>query len=305
MAARTLESYVPITALDLGVVRAAVSVTFLISVITTSFSSLAQLPVTLLRPIGLMKLLPWGFYDAVLTARGMSVLQLVLIASLTLSALGLFTSISTKFAAFSVIFYQGLLRSFTHFNHDEMVGVYILIVLAFTPCGDAFSIDSWRDPSRKRQPGFRYGYPLLLMMGIVAWAYFSSALLKFRVSGFNYFNPDSLPTLAIWHSLDNLHDTEFKFAFLLPQWRSYLWLPSGLVLLWELLFPLAVFWRRARWWFLGFGVVFHLLTLFAMNIFFPHQLAMYVVFGNWSRVFAFLRRIVNEVEKVTNNVTGP
>jgi hypothetical protein len=238
-----------------------------------------------------MKLVPWGFYDWLFTGPGLGGLQWLLIISLSFSAIGFFTPVSTKVAAATMIFYQGLLRSFTHFNHDEMVGVYFLIVLAFTPCGDAFSIDSWRDPSRRHRPGFRYGYPILLMMCVLAWTYFSSAILKFRVSGLNYFNPDSLPTLAIWHSLDNLHDTEFKFAFLLPQWRSYLWLPSGLVLLWELLFPVAVIWRHARWWILGFGVVFHFMTLLVMNIFFPHQLAMYVVFINWSRVFALLKRL--------------
>ena len=58
-------------------------------------------------------------------------------------------------------------------------------------------------------------------------------------------------------------------------------LPLGLVLIWELLFPIAVFWRRARWWFLGLGLVFHISTLFVMNIFFPHHLVLYLLFVNW------------------------
>ena len=53
------------------------------------------------------------------------------------------TVISTKTSLLLVVFYQGLLRSFGHFNHDEMIAVYFLVVLAFTPCGDEFSIDSW------------------------------------------------------------------------------------------------------------------------------------------------------------------
>jgi hypothetical protein len=32
------------------------------------------------------------------------------------------------------------------------------------------------------------------------------------------------------------------------------------------------------------GVVFHVSTLFLMNIFFPHQLAMYLVFVDWPSV---------------------
>jgi hypothetical protein len=34
---------------------------------------------------------------------------------------------------------------------------------------------------------------------------------------------------------------------------------------------------------LAIGVVFHVSTVFLMNIFFPHQLLMYVVFVNWDR----------------------
>jgi hypothetical protein len=118
----------------------------------------------------------------------------------------------------------------------------------------------------------------------MAWVYFSSALIKLRVAGLKYFSADNLPALAIFHSLDNLHDTQFRFAFWLPSLLSYMPLAVGVVLVWELLFPLAVFSKRLRWWFLGFGVVFHVSTLFLMNIPFPHQLAMYLVFVDWPRV---------------------
>lgn len=296
MAAGTLERFVPARAADLGIIRAAVNTVFLLSVVTTSFSSLAALPVTLLRPIGLMKLLPWRFYDVVFTNTGMTILKVALILALFLAAIGYRTSLSSKLAVLLVIFYQGMLRSLSHFNHDEMIGVYFLVVLALSPCGDGFSIDSWRRNLKTVRPGFRYGYPILLMMCLMAWAYFSSALLKLRTAGLSYLNLDNFPALAIYHSLDNLHDTQFKLAFALPAWRSYLWIPVGLVLIWELLFPLAIFWRRARWWILGFGVVFHSLTLVFMNIFFPHQLAMYVVFVDWSRVIeAVNKRLPNRL----------
>src|SRR5262249_34074215 len=103
-------------------------------------------------------------------------------------------------------------------------------------------------------------------------------------AGLKYLSADNLPALAIFHSLDNLHDTAFRLAFWLPQVKQYLPVVVGLVLVWELLFPLAIFSRRARWWILGAGVAFHLSTLFLMNIFFPHQLAMYLVFVNWDQL---------------------
>jgi hypothetical protein len=274
---------VPASAFALGVVRAVVHGTFLISVLLTSFSALGALPTTILRPTGAMKFLPWSFYDQLQTPSGMVILKIAMVLSLLLSTTGLLTIVSTKTSLLLVVFYQGLLRSFGHFNHDEMLAVYCLAVLAFTPCGDAFSLDSRVARARQERPWFAYAYPILLMQLLMAWTYFSSALIKLRVAGLKYLSTDNLPALAIFHSLDNLHDTSFRLAFLLPQVKSYLPFAVGLILLWELLFPLAIFWRRARWWILGIGILFHISTLFLMNIFFPHQLAMYLIFVNWDR----------------------
>ena len=293
MAQGIVNRVVPKSAFALGVARAIVHGTFLISILATSFSALGRLPVTILRPTGAMKFLPWAFYDQLLTPGGMAILKTAMVLSLLLSTAGFLTSISTKTSFLLVLFYQGLLRSFGHFNHDEMLGVYCLAVLAFTPCGDDFSLDHWLRRPRKALPPWAYAYPILLMQLLMAWVYFSSALIKVRVAGMKYLSVDNLPALAIFHSLDNLHDTHFKLAFWLPQVRDYLPFAVALVLLWELLFPLAVFWRRARWWILGVGIVFHLSTLFVMNIFFPHQLVLYLLFIDWdslARRFSVLPR---------------
>jgi hypothetical protein len=279
---------VPNTAFALGVARVVVHGIFLVSVLLTSFSALGRLPVTIMRPTGALKLLPWTFYDQLLTPTGITVLQAALIVSLLLSTAGLFTVVSTKTSFLLVLFYQGLLRSFGHFNHDEMLGVYCLAVLAFTPCGAEFSLDQKLAQrlrrTKKDRPQFAYAYPILLLQLLMAWVYFSSALIKLRTTGLAYMSPDNFPALAIFHSLDNLHDTSFRLAFWLPHVRAYLPYAVGLVLLWELLFPLAVFCHRLRWWILGAGIVFHLSTLFFMNIFFPHQLALYLLFIDWDRV---------------------
>lgn len=275
---------VPRTAFALGVARVVVHATFLVSVAIASFSALGRLPITILRPTGGMKLLPWGFYEQLLTPTGMTILKLAMVVSLVAGMLGFLTPISTKTSFLLVLFYQGLLRSFGHFNHDEMLAVYCLAVLAFTPCGDEFSLDKRLRKNRKDRPAFAYAYPILLMQLLMAWVYFSSALIKLRVAGSSYLSQDNLPALAIYHSLDNLHDTSFRIAFWLPQVKQYLPIFVGLVLLWEFLFPLAVFFTRLRWWILAGGVIFHISTLFVMNIFFPHQLALYLLFVDWDRV---------------------
>jgi len=278
------------SALSLGIVRTIVSGTFLIAILATSFQALGQLPVTILRPTGVMKYVPWSFYERLLTPAGMYSLKTALLLSLLFSTIGLLTSASTRCSLVLIVFYQGLVRSFGHYNHDEMVGVYYLAILAFTPCGDAFSFDHWLRLKKPNQPVFAYGFPVFLMQLLMAWAYFSSALVKLRVAGLKYLSADNFPVLAIFHSLDNLHDTSFRLAFWLPQIRSVLPFIVGLVLVWELLFPLAIFWRRSRWLILGLGIAFHIATLLFMNIFFPYQLAMYLVFVDWDRVALRLKR---------------
>jgi hypothetical protein len=272
---------VPASPFALGVVRFFVHGLFLFDAVFTSYAALGSLPSTILRPTGMMKFLPWSFYDGLQTYGGILTLKTLMLLSLLLSTAGFLTVISTKTSLLLVLFYQGLLRSFGHFNHDEMIAIYFLVVLAFTPCGDACSIDSRLNKTRKDRPAFAYAYPILLMQLLLAWTYFSSAVIKLRVAGWKYLSPDNLPALAIFHSLDNLHDTAFRGAFWLPQVREYLPYVVGFALIWELLFPLAIFLRRLRWLILAIGVVFHFSTLFLMNIFFPHQLLMYVVFVDW------------------------
>jgi uncharacterized membrane protein YphA (DoxX/SURF4 family) len=166
-----------------------------------------------------------------------------------------------------------------------MVAVWVLVVLALTPCGDGFSLDARRRAPPPRSPA-AYGYPILLARCVLAWAYLSAGLLKLRVGGLGYFDPDSLLTLAISNSLGNLHDTQFRLALLLPEYRWLVAPGLAAAVTWEILFPLAVVSRRLRPWILGVGVMFHVGTLLLMNITFPVQLAMYPIFLDWERLLA-------------------
>ena len=284
MESRTLKRIVPTDADALAVIRAAFCVFVLLQMLLTDFAAFGRLPTTIMRPTGAMQLLSWPIYDAVITPRGMVILKAMLGVSLLAASLGLFTSVTTKFAALLFIFYEGLVRSFGLFNHDEMIGVYILVVLAFTPCGDSFSFDRRLGRATPRRPGIAYGYPILLMRILVGWSYFSSALIKLRMTGVRYFSPDNLPVVSIWHSLDNLHESQHKLAFWLPSIRGITGAIVIVALLWELLFPLAIFSKLARRILLPFGIVFHLLTIPFMNISFPYHMAAYVVFIDWPRV---------------------
>ncbi len=282
-----LQELVPASAAGLGMIRAGVHGVFLCSVLTSSFAALGNLPVTILRPPGILSFLSWRFFDWLITPSGMLTLKGALVLSLLMSTLGYLTAASTKTSAVLIILYQGVLRGFGHLNADEMTGIYFLIILAFTPCGEGFSLDSLYRTKHRRE-SWAYAYPILLMQMVLSWCYFTAGLAKLRISGLAYFSRDNLPIQAIDHSLGNLHDTQFRLAFYLPQFRDLMGIAIVVTILWEILFPLAVFSRRARPWLLGFGIVFHLTTLLTMNIFFSNMLAMYLIFVDWPVVVHWL-----------------
>ena len=290
MESGALKRIVPTDAAALGVIRAAICGFVLLQMLLTDFAAFGHLPTTVMRPTGTMQLVPWRLYDALVTPRGMLILKALLVVSLLCASLGIFTAITSKSSALLFLFYEGLVRSFGLFNHDEMIGVYILVVLAFTPCGDDFSIDSRLGRAKPRLPRIAYGYPILLMRILVAWSYFTSALIKMRVTGLRYFSPDNMPVVSIWHSLDNLHESQHKLAFWLPNIRGITGAIVVVALLWELSFPLAIFSKRARRIILPFGFVFHLLTIFFMNISFPYHMAAYAVFVDWPRIASRIAR---------------
>jgi hypothetical protein len=288
-----LKQSVPDTAEALGMIRAGAFGFVLCEVLFTHISDLGRLPLTVLRPTGVLRLLPWGFYERLLTPTSLTAFKWFFVAALLASTAGALTSLSTKTAAVLFLFYQGLLRSYTHFNHDEMPAAYILLVLSFAPCGDAFSFDSLRRGRSVREGGsWVYGYPILLARLLLAWSYFTSALIKLRVAGLGYMSADNLPALAVSNSLDNMHDTQFRAGLWLPQYREYTPPFVALAVLWELLFPLAVWFPRARAIILAAGVLFHVGTLVFMNIFFPYHLALYVVFLD---VPSLMRRLKKKV----------
>lgn len=281
----------PTSAAALSSLRVALFGFVLLDVMRTGFVELSRLPLTVVRPTGLLQVLPWRFYELLLTPRGMRALKIALVISLAAATAGYVTGASTKSAALLFLFYQGLVRSFGHFNHDEMPVVYMLIALAFTPCGDVWSVDSFLQRTRARIGDVVYGFPILLLRGLLAWSYFSSALIKLRVAGLDYFNSDNLPTVAILHSLDNLHDTQHRLAFMLPSALQFTGPVALLTVLWELAFPLAIFSKVARRIILPFGIIFHVATIFFMNISFPYHLAAYAVFVDWPRLVGQLRRM--------------
>ncbi len=175
---KPLSSYSPES---LGFARIWVSFIFLVQVLVTDFDAIGRLPTSIMHPPGIMEYFSWKFYDRIVTPEGMICLKLVMIVVLALNVLGIGGRVSGLLAASLVTLQQGILRSFGHFNHDEMVGIICLWILAVTPCYRGLVLTSRRHASGMSSSD--YGYPIFLMRSVMAWAYCSAGLLKLRIGG--------------------------------------------------------------------------------------------------------------------------
>jgi hypothetical protein len=120
-------------------------------------------------------------------------------------------------------------------------------------------------PSRGALPSPEFRWPLAMIRLVFSLAYLFPALAKLRFSGPGWFTAGNI---AGWLSLNH--------ALTGAPWAPWLaarpwacWAIALFTLALELLFPLAVFSRRAALVLVPAAAAFHLGTLFALGYFFP------------------------------------
>ncbi len=156
--------------------------------------------------------------------------------------------------------------SFTNLNiyainaGDHIRGM-LLLYLMLVPCGATWSVDALLRRRHSDEPRRRlmvHPWALRLIMVQLAWMYCASGLCK--LSGDSWPSGDSL-----YYVLHDVSLTRFSAAQLpLPLWL--LQLSTWAVLVWEIAFPLLVFFRRTRVWALLFGVSLHLGIFISMEL---------------------------------------
>src|ERR1022692_5067801 len=88
MASTTVGSLEQNPAAELAAIRVGVHGVVLAMVWHDSFSALAMMPSTLMRPPGIMQYVGWRFFDRLLTSEGMIAFKLALLISLLMGTLG-------------------------------------------------------------------------------------------------------------------------------------------------------------------------------------------------------------------------
>ena len=277
----------------LGAIRAWIAAILLASVLWEDLPSSAYLPREMLDLdrhwlVGTLHGLPIGFDAFLASQHSLALFEGATILLLLLAVAGAFTRLTVPAAALAYLVYAAILRSYAWSYHMGLVPLLVLLLLSFTPCGDAFSLDRWRR-LRKGEPVPAADVPTLahgmgrylVWMG-VAIPYVMAGLSKLRNTGFSWWRGEHMRQMILATVVEPMH-FQFDLAFLMLRGPAWLFDVLGIVALTtEVTFGLVLVHRLARLVLPAVMAGTHVGILLLQNILFPDLIAIQAVFYDWS-----------------------
>lgn len=262
----------------LGCARVWVFGIWLVWVCLDPLPDLARYPAEILRPIGVLRLVPSVAWPLLLSPVGLWGLKLVLLAGLAALTLGLpgYRPIALVTCALLTL-YQGLIRGLTFSNHGELALLYATWVLALFPAAGAMALRPRREPDAAP---VMYSAPMQLIALILLTSYSLVGVRRLMESAPAIFLDDTIVRyVALRAAPGRGAFGDMGLAVLEHPWLALL-LAVGfpVVSIFETLAPLCLFNRWFRYAWLLVVVLFHLGTWVLMGILFLFNLLMIPVF---------------------------
>lgn len=265
----------PATARDLAVLRIAVGTVTALMLAFEPIPHTAELPAGLYAPVGLMGALEGlPFFEALRRSpAALSVFWGTGILACMLAALGLGAQRSALVGSVIALVCGGILRSYTRVFHLGLLPALLLFVLAFTPCGDALSLDAARG-ARARGDASTYAYGRFVVLANVGIAYASAGLSKLLRGGSAWWDARNMHRMLFESSLE-----EMAFDFDVPlrvDMPDFVVAGMGLAAVAiELAMPLILIrGLRGRFLLPLAAIGMHVGILLCQNILFPDVLAL-------------------------------
>lgn len=186
----------------------------------------------------------------------MEALQWAFRLALLLATLGLLTRFATL-AAFLLGFYLlGIPIQFGRLEHVDGLMVILMGILGLSRCGDAWSLDNLIKRHRQKTvlnptPDARYRWPIKAAQLALASVFFAAGIAKIRNGGLEWITSDTFAwtlTKAQYTLGSRAPVTDWGLWVAHQRWLC-LMAASGAIFV-ETLYPLALFWRRSRWFFI-------------------------------------------------------
>ena len=279
----------------LGAIRMWVCAILLLSTIWDDLASIALLPPELreVSGMGVMKIfdeLPIGYANFLDSASSLRAFQWLTIIVLFLGIIGWRTRVMIPLSAICAFVFNGILRDYTFFWHQNLIPIYVLIVLSLTPCGDGWSVD--------RLPKVALGQPVpdagktSPLYGWARYACWVAIALPYAAAGMSKIRSAGL----LWVSATNMRNMLYEQS-LYPRagnWSISLSLGSApdivFVLLGiagsfgEIVMISLLFSRVARRIYPAIMIFMHIGIIFLMNIVFLDLILILLVFYDFTNV---------------------
>lgn len=273
------------TPLDLAVIRI-VLMAWLMQTSVSQALVFAQLdPALVYPPTG------WGRL-AVMFPRNQHLIHgayVVFLVSVVLAVIGLWTRVSVPLAAAGAFYLMTIPQLFGKINHGHHL-ILFAILLAFSPCGDALSVDALL---RRRkgtaipflQRSTKYAAPLNAMIALMGIIYFFPGVWKVARNGLHWFSSSNMQNIIATKLLEGKPNALQSWVLHQP---ALLLLASMGTILFEVGWIFFALNKRSRPFLVVCGLAFHNTTGFLMNIFFAHLQICYVVLVDWGQVYCWL-----------------
>jgi hypothetical protein len=201
---------------------------------------------------------------------------------LVTSAVGWCTRLSLALTTI-LYYYFTMMDCLSTVTKYTVIANHLLLLLTVSTCGDVWSVDAWLDRRRRRNVGGSPSgnalraeiWPQRLCQILFGMIYLGAGITKMHTTGF--FSGDQL---VYW--MMTYINNEHPLGDYLTQYPLFVSISCYTTFLWEIVFIFTVFNPKLKWWVLGIGTIFHIMTVFTLGlIIFPIVItASYLVFLN-------------------------
>jgi hypothetical protein len=242
-----------------------------------------------------LRIVPIGFQTVLQLVPPTPTLAVVTKALLIVTCLcvmaGIFTRISLVLATLCAFYGLGLAQIHGTVTHNHHL-VWLLALLAASPCADVLSVDAWRNVRKGHSPislgaspTFAHSLALLVAWALIAVVFFFPGLWKLRSSGLDWISSDNLRYQMYWKWYQTGVVPFFRIDRLPVLCRSL----AFMAVLFELSLGVLIFFRRTRPLALLGLVGFHAFTHVFLHIRYPSLWMCYVMFIDWRAVVRFVQ----------------
>lgn len=216
--------------------------------------------------------------------------------SLLLSCIGFLTRISTLTAFVLGLYVLGVPHNFGKAGHGDGVLILAIGILALSRCGNAWSLDRiirsyyTGPPVKPVAPSGECNWPVKMVWLLSSLVFFAAGVAKLRFSGLEWITSDNMANMLLQHHYKS--DPIVGWGKIIANWPLVCKTLAALTIFVELLFPMALFNRYAKWFFVTSMFLMQMGIALLMGVVFTQFMFVYLFWISWDSIGRFILRNV-------------